>query len=226
MNFKDYFGIEKDDMRKNCVLCQSYDLPLFSKEAQNGFFVKTAQTEKATVIALKNNFLAGDTVLYLKNSKCENIILFGSCGVCGDMESGDLIMAAKACNLESFSKMLTFEKTPDFVKANEELTAEFYAKFPYEDLISSNSACVSSLALEEQYIDWFKKNAVYAVDMESSIVFSAARAIGVRAACFMYAADHIEKSPVGHELSQNIKNKIAAARKKLAKMVLDFANDR
>ncbi|MCL2334611.1 MAG: hypothetical protein FWC57_00945 [Endomicrobia bacterium] len=230
MNFKDYFGIEKNDVLKNCILCQSYDLPLFSKESENGFFVKTSKTKNATVIAMKNNFLAGDTVLYLKDSKCENIILFGSCGVCGDLESGDLIMSAKACNLESFSRMLasrmlSFDKTPDFVEADAGLTAKFYSRYPYEDLISANSACVSSLVLEEQYAGWFKKNGIYAVDMESSIVFSAARTIGAHAACFMYAADHIEKSPVGQKLAEKTKSSIAAARKKLAKMILDFANE-
>ena len=224
MEFKNFFGVPHGSIKQNCVICQSYDLSLFADSCANGFFVKTANAGRATVIALKNNFLAGDAVLYLKNTACKNIFLFGSCGGCGDVESGDLMMIDKAYNFESFSKMLSFDANPEFSASSQELTAEFYKKNPYEDLIKTNSACVSSLMLEASYIGWFKENGVCAIDMESSVVFSAAKKIGAQAACFMYAADHIEKNPAGKILQDAAKKKISSARKKLAAMITDFIN--
>jgi purine-nucleoside phosphorylase len=226
MKFKDFFGIHSRDVKDNCIICQNYDLPLFAKDSENGFFVKTANSGGATVIALKNSFLAGDAVLFLKESGCKRIFLFGSCGGCGDVESGDILMVDKAYNFESFSRMLSFDAKPDFFMSSRELLSAFYKKYPYEDLIKTNSACVSSLILESRYIGWFKENGVCAVDMESSIVFSSAKEIGAQAACFMYAADHIETNPAGEKIEETSKEKIARSRKKLAGMILDFINEK
>jgi len=224
MEFKHFFGIPAQNIKQNCIICQSYDLSLFAENAKNGFFVKTAETGKAVVIALKNNFLAGDAVLYLKNTACRNIFLFGSCGCCGDVESGDLLMIDKAYNLESFSKMASFDADPEYISSSKELTSSFYKKNLYEDLIKTNSACVSSLVLESKYINLFKEKHICAIDMESSIVFSAAKEIGAQAACFMYAADHIEKNPLGETPQESLKKRISSARKKLAQMITDFIN--
>ncbi len=225
MNFKDYFNIESVDVQKNCIICQVFDLSLFSDKSNNGFFVKTAQAQNTTVIALKNNFLAGDTALHLKDTECENILLFGSCGGCGDVESGDLLLIDKARNLESFSKMLSFDVNPETYSSSEELLKKFYEKNRYEDLIKTNSACVSSLLLESKYLPWFKDNGINAVDMESSIIYSAAQNAGKKALAVMYAADHIEATPFGKPVEEKVKNKISAARKKLARLLLDFTNE-
>ena len=225
MEFKDFFGMSSSEIKKICIICQNYDLPLFSQESKNGFFVKTADAGNATAIALKNNFLAGDAVLKLKDSGCENILLFGSCGGCGEVESGDILFIDKTYNLESFSKMLKLEEEMESAPFSESLNSAFYGKYPYEDLIKTNSACVSSLILETLYTSRFKDNGICAIDMESSIVLSAANKIGAQAACFMYVADHIEKNPVGIELEKKQKNKISLSRKKLAKMIMDFTND-
>lgn len=226
MKFKDFFGINQTSIKKNCIICQTYDAPLFSDKTNNGFFVKTAETDNAIIIALKNNFLAGDTVLYLKDTSCENIFLFGSCGGCGDIESGDIVMIEKAFNFESFSQMLKEPQERSFSSSSEKLLSSFYEKNPYQDLIKTNSACVSSLMLEAKYLDWFKSNGVNALDMESSIVLSAAKGIGKNAICVMYVADHIEKSPLGTKLNAAIKKQIAKARTNLAKMLINFTDER
>ena len=71
MDFKTFFGTDRKNIKQNCIICQSYDLSLFSNEVSNGLFVKSANTDNATIIALKNNFLAGDAVLFLKNTNCK-----------------------------------------------------------------------------------------------------------------------------------------------------------
>jgi purine-nucleoside phosphorylase len=224
MDFKDFFGIPLSKAQSSCIICQNYDMPLFSKEASNGFFVKTANEGKATVIGLKNNFLAGDTVLYLQDSGCKKIYLFGSCGGVGDIESGDIVTIDKAYNFESFSKMVMRDAKPDFFVSSKELSDDFYGKNLYEDLIKTNSACISSLLLESRYVNWFKENEVCAIDMESSIVFSAAKEIGAQAVCFMYVADHIEKNPLGQSPDEKMRKRISSARKNLARMIMDFIN--
>ncbi|MDR3048769.1 MAG: hypothetical protein LBV16_02865 [Elusimicrobiota bacterium] len=221
MNFKDFFAISPNSVQKNCIICNSLDIALFSDQVKNGLFVKTSEIENATVIALKNNFLAGDIILYLKQTQCENIILFGGCGGCGDINSGDMIVVDKAYNLESFSKMLT-GKDFDYIEADKKLSEEFCKQNGNEKFIKTNSACVGSLLLESKYINWFKENNICALDMESSIIFCAAKEIGMSFAAFMYIADHIEKNPFGTLLDDNVKMKLASARKKLSKMIMDF----
>ena len=61
--------------------------------------------------------------------------------------------------------------------------------------------------------------------MESSIVFSAASYIKACVLCLMYVADHIESNPIGKNLAEKTKQKISSSRKKLAKMILRFADE-
>lgn len=225
MNFKDYFSISPSAIKETCIICQTYDLSLFSDKSQNAFFLKTASLKNATIIALKNNFLAGDTVLYLKNSNCKKIILFGSCGGCGDIESGDLVMIDKAYNYESFSKMLSIDKDPENYSFSSDLMHNFYSKNIYSDLIKTNSACISSLLLEKEYIDQFKKLNIHAVDMESSIIASASKKINVDTLCLFYIADHIEHNPLGKPMEDSVKKRISSARKKLSEMILRFCDE-
>lgn len=226
MNFKDFFGTNINDVKENCIICQSFDLPLFSQKSSNGFFVKTACLKNTTIIALKNNFLAGDSVLLLKKSKCKKLFLFGSCGGCGDVESGDIVMIDKAYNLESFSLMLKDFKDMDFASSNKDLMDDFYKKNPYQDLIKTNSACVGSLCLEAKHLNWYKQNQINAIDMESSIVLSASKEIGIPALCLMYVADHIEKDTDFTSLNDSLKKQMANARLNLSKMILNYINEK
>ncbi|MDR2191551.1 MAG: hypothetical protein LBO62_01545 [Endomicrobium sp.] len=234
MDFKSYFAAAKDEIKKTCIICQSFDLPLFSSVSKNGLFVKTAQIKNATVVVLKNNFLAGDAVLRLKGSSCENIILFGGCGGCGNVNIGDLLTIDKAYNFESFTDMLknrtisqtaAFSGSAEFSRRNgaKEFTPAFCEKFKTAKIVKTNSACVSSLVLEQNYTQFFKRNGICAIDMESSIVFSAANEIGAGVLCLFYVSDIVE-TPLGVLLKSGERQKIAAARKKAAALILDALN--
>jgi purine-nucleoside phosphorylase len=207
---------------KTCIICQTSDLALFSDKSENEIFYKTAETQNAAVIALKNNFLAGDAVLRLKGSPCKNIILFGSCGGCGNVNIGDMLAINKAYNFESFTDMLGNDcaslSFPKSVTGNPPLA------FGSENIISTNSACVSSLVLEKKYIDFFKASKIGAVDMESSIVISAANAIGANVLCLFYVSDSVEE-PFGSTLNNDEKIKIGKARKKLSEIVLRLCDE-
>ena len=215
MNFKAFFGILPSEVKETCVICQHYDMNLFADNSSNGLFVKTAQSKNATIIGIKNNFLAGDAVLLLKETKCKTVFLFGSCGGTGDVEIGDLFVIDKAYNFESFSKMLSKNTTAKFFQGHSIFV---------ENLTKTNSACVSSLILENRFVDLFKKYDINAVDMESSIVYSAAKSIGLKVCAYLYASDHLQKAPFGTELDAKAKEKISSARKKLSQILLDTVN--
>ncbi|MDR0977992.1 MAG: hypothetical protein LBL71_03030 [Endomicrobium sp.] len=223
MDFKTFFAIDKKDIQRNCIICQNYDLSLFSNKISNGFFVKCANTANATVIALKNNFLAGDTILYLKNTICENIFLFGSCGGCNGRDYGDMLIVDKAYNFESFSDMLNSREEINWQQTTQHLYNAFSAKNAHTALIKTNTACVSSLLLERNFLKWFKEKQISITDMESSIVLSAAKHINKNAIILTYVADII-----GQELQIkiNIKNKqkIAFSRKKLSQCLTEFCS--
>ncbi|MDR2066864.1 MAG: hypothetical protein LBP57_03380 [Endomicrobium sp.] len=225
MNFKTFFGIDKKNIKKNCIICQNFDISLFSREVSNGLFVKSTNIKTATIIALKNNFLSGDAILYLKGSPCENIFIFGSCGGYGKVTYGDLVIIDKAYNLESFSNMLNFKNQVDYYRSSTNLLNCFYKKNIHKNLIKTNSACVSSLYLESKFLDWFKEKEISAIDMESSIILSASSNIGCNAICLMYVSDIIKTKADIFLKENSIKQKVSASRKKLAEMILRFCDE-
>jgi purine-nucleoside phosphorylase len=112
-----YFGIALSEIKKNCIICPVSDSILFKDfgkaKKTNGLFTKITNYEKVTIISTKNNFLVGDVVLQLKNTLCENIILFGSCGGTGNVNVADKFIVKKVFNFESFSEMLEMKRNPD-----------------------------------------------------------------------------------------------------------------
>ncbi|MDR1942342.1 MAG: hypothetical protein LBQ47_08450 [Endomicrobium sp.] len=225
MNFNAFFGISKEQIKKTCILCQNADLPLFSSKSTAGLFVKTADAPKAAAIALKNNFLAGDCVLLLKDSPCKNIILFGSCGARAHIKPGDIIAVEKTYNYESFSHTLFESGLHEYGVFDKDLIELFCKKYRKEKIIKADCACVSSLVLEPELAMRFRNGGPEIFDMESSIVLSGAKKINAKALCLMYACDHIEKNPLGAPFDAKIKQKISSARKKLAELILDFCNE-
>jgi purine-nucleoside phosphorylase len=223
MDFKTFFGIVEKDIKHNCIVCQSYDLSLFSNKTANGLFAKCANITNTTIIALKNNFLAGDAILHLKNTICDNIVIFGSCGGCGKRSCGDMVIIDKAYNLESFSSMLNFKEGHDNYQSTRFLFNDFLAKSEISGIIKTNSACVSSLILEPKFLNWFKEKEISVVDMESSIIFSAAKYINKSVIALAYVTDFIGKD-TSISVDATDKQKIATSRKILAQALVRFCD--
>lgn len=224
-----YFGISLSEIKKNCIICPVSDGTLFKELGKsvktNGLFAKITNYEKATVISTKNNFLVGDVVLQLKNTACENIILFGSCGGAGNVNIADKFIVKKVFNFESFSEMLEMKRNPDVYYPSTILFNDFFTKTANETIQKVQCATTNSILLEQMYKDWFDKNKVNAVDMECSSVFSAASSINKKAIALLYVTDHISKEPFNEELTDTIKTKILNSRKVLAKAVCEFINN-
>ncbi len=219
-------GINLKEIRKTCVICPVSDHSLFSglgkPKRNNLFFAKIMNYDTVTVISTKNNFLVGDIVLCLKNSACENIILFGSCGGIGDVKIADKLIVKKVFNFESFSEMLEMKRNPDSYYPSTILLENFLSKAK-KDIKQVKCITSNSIVLQRTYKDWFDKNKINAVDMECSSVFSAASAINKKAIALFYVTDHIsEASPFETELDENQKAKLLAVRQELANTICEF----
>lgn len=217
------------EIKKNCIICPVSDNALFKDlgkgKRANGLFAKIINYDKATIISTKNNFLVGDVVLQLKNTNCENIILFGSCGGAGNSKIGDRFIIKKTFNFESFSEMLEMKRNPDVYYPSTILLNDFLEKNKDGLLSKVQCATTNSILLEKMYKDWFDKNRVNAIDMECSLVFSAASSINKKAIALMYVTDHISSEPFNNELEESIKEQILNSRKMLAKSICEFINN-
>ncbi|MCL2389120.1 MAG: hypothetical protein FWC85_01915 [Elusimicrobia bacterium] len=230
MDFQNYFGTTPDVFNKNCIICPTAGdgelFKTFGKSSESkGFFARVINYPNATVICTKNNLLIGDCVLLLKDTVCENIFLFGSCGGTGNMQIGDTVLVKKTFNYESFSEMLEMKRTPDSYYPSHVLVNSFISSLSMfdADLIKQvYGMATSSLYLEKNYIDWFEKNRVMAVDMESSAVFAAANYINRKAICLMYVSDHVSRLAPTEVPSEEQKKQIIVSRKKLAGMISAF----
>jgi len=222
-------GINLKEIKKTCVICPSSDYDLFSSlgnsKKSNLFFAKIINYDKATIISTKNNFLVGDIVISLKDSVCENIILFGSCGGVGDVKIADKLIVKKVFNFESFSDMLEMKKNPDTYYPSTTLLEKFVSKNK-KNIIPVRAITTNSIVLQKTYKDWFDKNKVNAIDMECSSVFSATSAINKKAIALFYVTDHISiATPFETKLDEIQKNKLLKSRQDLAKIICDFINE-
>lgn len=172
--------------------------------------------------------LTGDAALYLKDTGCKNVILFGSCGLLAENNGlgiGSLISPLKAYSLESFSRMLS----------DQDIASDAYYpdKKLLEDFISSangaikqiSCATVSSLKLEEERKDTWLKQGIEAVDMECSAFFAAASHSGFRSIAIFYVTDIIGVKPFYQEIGLKDKAKISLAQKTAAGLLCKFIQE-
>jgi purine-nucleoside phosphorylase len=188
------------------------------EKLQNGILFSSGSTDRFTIIRTGvGPAFTGDAVLYLKDTKCKNIILFGSCGLTKKTDRLDIgsLVSPKACyNWESFSDVLT--------KSHKESIVRYPDKIFFDNLISIDSTnispvtCVSmgSLKLQEQFQDYFLKEKIDILDMECSAFFSASKKTKKRSIALFYCSDILKEYPFYHPLSCNYPEKISSAIKK------------
>lgn len=240
--FKKLFGADSKSIKPDCVILPSDDTSAFSdlsvgcsapyhwdggrkgcpvRSGNSGKLFSVINAETLTIIRTKFNLLAGDCVLYLKNSPCENIFLFGSCGGLGG-KIGDRIIAGESLNMESFSNMLAGRGKFASVCPDKELTARLASFGRKAGVRRLKCATVNSLFLEEGCRDFFKKQEVKCLDMEASMVFSASRHTGRRAAGLFYVTDIVGEKNFYEKRSKAESDAISAAKKELARVLREF----
>ena len=226
--FETLFGIKESEIKNTCVL-----MPLVSKNVLNilgiksllrGKIYSSGNTEHFTVIntGIGASF-TGDAVLYLRNTSCKNMILFGSCGLVKPSDGlyiGSLVTPIECYAMESFTDMLlnyhNFKKYyPDNILLESFLN--------YNKAISRvNCATLGSLKLEEDYVCLFVEKNIKVVDMECSGFFSAAAQINIKAMAFFYVSDIINEKLFYNKFCPEDEIKLASSIKSGVQLLCSF----
>ena len=146
--------------------------------------------------------LAGDVVLALGATPCEELLFTGSAGgLLPSMEIGDLVVAERSVCAEGFSRYLEPEVRPrdcflDSIAPDAALSARL-ASVAQEasrehavPLHSGSIVCVESILGEFLRLDYFAEQCgCIGVEMETSPLFKAAALVGIRAAALLQISD-------------------------------------
>lgn len=229
--FESLFGIKSSQVKKNCIL-----LPLFKKGILSKFKIKNWAKGRLYAIGNNNDFtlihsgmgacMAGDAVLYLEETACRNIILFGSCGLVhkkSGLSIGSLVSPFKCYSGESFSELL--------LERNKELKVFYPSKNLLENFLKFDKSAgikevtcltISSLKIEEEGADLFIERGIDVLDMECSAFFSAAGYTGINAIALFYITDIIKERPFYMNLDSALKSTLSYSAKKGAGLLCEF----
>jgi len=215
--FETLFGIKESEIKNTCVLMPILPKSILSlfgiKNLSRGKIYSSGNAENLTLIntGVGASF-AGDAALYLADSGCRNIILFGSCGLVkssSNMAVGSLVSPIECCAMESFTSML--------LKNNGFKT--FYPdKAMLESFLNDNEgvqkvscATLGSLKLEEESGDLFTEKNIQVVDMECSSIFAAGTHKHLKTIALFYISDIINEKPFYTELGPDEKLRLLSS---------------
>ncbi len=228
--FKNLFGLDETHVQKTCVL-----LPFLPKnilknlkidQLTQGKIYATGNNDNFTVIHTRiGASLCGDAVLYLKETKCENIIFLGTCGLTNKTDTlniGSILCPESCLAMESFSQALTGQLPPDtYSHADKNFLNEFCntANHQAPTIYKTKGVSFGSLKLEEHYIDYLKERNIEVVDMEGSALFTAATHIQRKAIAIMVVTDILNEKPFYNPITPTDQTIINTALKKSAEMI-------
>ncbi|MCX5687894.1 MAG: hypothetical protein NTV71_04590 [Candidatus Omnitrophica bacterium] len=226
--FETLFGIKESEIKNTCVLVPILPksvLSLFEiKELSRGKIYSSGNTENFTLINTGISALfAGDAALYLANTGCKNIILFGSCGLVkssGNITIGSLVAPIECYAMESFTNMLL--KNNDFKTFYPDKTMIEFFLNDNKDVQKVSCATLGSLKLEEESKDLFAEKNIQVVDMECSSIFAAGTHKHLKTIALFYVSDIINEKPFYEEFSPNDKLKLLSSIKSGVKSICKF----
>jgi purine-nucleoside phosphorylase len=227
--FKTLFGIKESDIKDTCVL-----MPLLPKGALNKLGVKNLFRGKiyssgnANHLTLINTgmgaALAGDAVVYLSETRCKNIILFGSCGLVtasARLDIGSLVMPIESYSMESFTGLLLKDQAFKAFYPDKTLMESFLKAAA--DVQKVRCATLGSLKLEEENMPLFRGKNIDVVDMECSACFSAAGHRHLKAIALFYVSDILDEKPFYENLSREDEIKLTSSIESAAQYICSFA---
>ncbi|VAX34969.1 hypothetical protein MNBD_UNCLBAC01-710 [hydrothermal vent metagenome] len=217
--FEKLFGIDPQKIKKTCILTpfltknllQQFDI----KKLEKGFLYKCANTKNFTLIhtGIGTPFV-GDAVLYLKDTDCQNIFFFGSCGLIESSDNlniGSLVTPSSSLAIEGFTQVLNQEFDSINVTFPHKKLLEKFNKNHSKKTHNVICASFGSLKLEEENLNFLKKNNVQALDMETSSFFHAATKIKRRALALLYVTDIIKEKPFYRQYTSEDKIAVESA---------------
>jgi purine-nucleoside phosphorylase len=229
--FSVLFGVEPAQIKADCIL-----MPMIPKGALSWSGLKSLSKGRLFHAASSENFtlihtgigasFAGDAVLYLKDTGCRNLFLFGSCGLVKETKELNIasqVIPFKCFPYESFSEILSGKALrqkacyPDIV-----LYKNFSRVAESRDVKKVICATLGSLKLEQEMTATFEKSKIEVVDMECSAFFSAADHCGIRAMALFYVSDIIKEKPFYEEPSQDLKSRLSLSIKNSFDLLCEF----
>lgn len=229
--FKELFGIEGSQIKRTCIVMPLGQKELIRKFKINNFkrgklYGAGSSPELSLIYTGMGPAFVGDALLYLKETSCRNVILFGSCGLVSSRKGlsiGSLVSPSLAYASESFSKMLLERKIGEEVfYPNKDLLGSFLkvsAKLPIREV---TCATIPSLKLEEELLASFIEKDIDVVDMECSSFFAASRYCGFKSMALFCVSDIIKEKPFYEDFDLNTKLKLSSAIKNAAGLLCEF----
>lgn len=231
VSFKSLLGQHKSSIKRTCVLT-----PFLTKGMLKMFGIKTLH--KGNPYASGNNDVltliytkigapfVGDAVLHLKKTRCENLILFGSCGAVKQTPAtnlGSIVIARKAYDFTNFSQLLAGNKKIFAAwDADKSLVDKLIRKNINEDAVLVNCATFGSFYLEEKYQKLLAQKDINVVDMECSVFFNAAHYIKRKAVALFYVTDILKKQHVFASLPLESQDKINTSIAAIHDIIIKF----
>lgn len=232
--FHNLFGVKPSEIKKNCIL-----MPFFNKAVLTYFGIKTFSRGRLYAAANHKFFtlirtgigpaFIGDAVLYLRETACQNLILFGSCGLTEEkngLSIGSLVVPSKAYSMESFSRLLVNKNEPLSFYPDEKLLDAFYTSYNTKGIKKIACATMGSLKLEEEKLNFLIKKHMTVVDMECSAFFSASKYAELHSLAFFYISDIIDTKPFHRQLSEKEKEILLNSKRKAYEILLEFTSSK
>lgn len=197
------------------------------KEILRGKLYGTGQSQYFTLIhtGIGQSF-TGDAVLYLKETKANNLFLFGSCGLIKQSESlniGSLVSPYQAYNMESFCDMLYNKFASSIFYPDKKALKRMMKRIPR--ITEVTCATVGSLKLEEENAENIFGRNIDVVDMECSAFFAAAKFIKRKAAALFYISDIARLKPFYYTLSNEERLILLSSIKESAELLREFIQE-
>lgn len=229
--FQKLFGIKESQIKDTCIL-----LPLLAKDVLKYLGINGLSRGKVYSSGNADSFsiihtgmgpaFTGDAVLYLGQTPCKTIILFGSCGLVKqekDLTIGSLVTPRKSYSLESFSSMLSgYKEGWEVFNPDKDLVEKFLVANKTCDIKKVTCATLGSLKLEDAYLGLFKRKDIRVVDMECSPLFSASSRAGKSAMALFYVTDIMGEKPFYVDLEDREKQTLSLSIKTAAHMLCEF----
>jgi len=135
--------------------------------------------------------LAGDAVMMLEESPCENIYFLGTCGGLNGVSKGNILIAEKVINGEGFSRYHGDKSFKDIVSRMECISTDYPLSTIHYPLCRKGTIFTTgSLFIEtKDNLELFSEMGIIGIEMELSAVYTAAKAIGKNACGILPVTD-------------------------------------
>jgi purine-nucleoside phosphorylase len=231
-NFKDIFGVDAAAIKKTCILAPVVTKDLLKKLAIQDFtrsqLYACGSNDNTTVIhTLMGPSFVGDAVLHLASTPCQNLILFGSCGLVQktpELDIGSIVTPYESYAMESFSDLLRQKKNEfDSSAADNDFLNKLLYCLRRENLLSVKCASFGSILLEAQHKTYLLQEHVQIMDMESSAFFFAAKHTDRKAIGLFYVTDILDDKPAFRPHSPQDNQTISRARAQAVDWLAQFS---